>query len=316
MTRRMDAGLLFSVCLHAGLALYVFNRPQTERRRSTVVPAIEVRLLPSLGGGAEKASASLSGSQPIRPTRAIDPRKLFALAPSSPQSHAAAVAETTSLEPVTNFGAEAGALGFEAWGEGAGNPFWTHFARTMHERLKFLGTLHELNPQGKVLISLRFRSDGSLDPKSVRSESAAPYLQVYALRELCRAFCDPNETFAPLVSQENPGAVLVRISFVAGARPDYLRDPAPKLGPHLLDIERRLKVSAIQLGKTSVFGSSNDSAQSSLNLGWSLEIESLLSASHRKRYGWSGAKVHEEGKRAFKKELERLRTSYQELGWI
>jgi hypothetical protein len=238
------------------------------------------------------------------------------LSPAGAQAEIPALADTTSLEPVTSYGAEAGAFGFEAWGEGSGNPFWTQFSRTMHERLKFLGTLQELNPSGKVLISLRFRNDGSLDPKSLRSESDAPYLQVYALRELCRAFCDPSESFSRLVSQENPGEILLRISFVAGSRPDYRRDPAPRLSPHLLDIERRLKVSAIQLGKTSVFGSSDGTAKNALNLGWSLELESLLSASHRKRYGWSGAKVHEEGKRAFKKELDRLRTSYRELGWI
>ena len=318
MKRPWGQALIFSFVLHLGVATFFFkHRPSPTKPAIEHEQALFVELRSLAHSSPGKISPRSSRATALRDT--VDVRKLFTLTPgSAPHSGTSSTSNdpASDFESGDTFASEGALVGLEAWGAGAANPFWTHFSGAIHERLKFLSTLYDFESAGKVYISMRFRNDGTLDPQSLRSHSKTPYLQVFTLREICRAFCTPNERIARLVARENPGAVKLRISFVSGARPEYDRDPTPAFRPEGLDIERRLRVSGIQLGKTNVSGSTQKSGDKSLNFAWKIELESLLSKSHRKRYGWDGAKLFNEQKRAFKNELDRLLIEYKQLGWI
>jgi len=318
--RQIQISLVFSAALHA-LILGVFSVNRSPPApQSTLPPPIEVRMLSALPGSGIPAQTQRKSSSKLQKETTVDVKKLFALTDASTIRPLTSPTEgagiSADVEAQVGSSGEGELAGLQAWEASASHPFWPQFSERLHGRLKFPSNLYELHNAGKVYVSLRFKTDGSLDPQSVRSQSDMKYLQVYVLREICEEFCAPNPAMAQLIANRSPGIVRLKISFVAGQRGDYSRDPQPRMKPHALDIERRLRVSSLQVGAANLFGSGSSNGSSSFNLGLPFEVESLFSSSHRKRFGWSGAKAHDELKRVMKKDLDRLYDEYKQLGWI
>lgn len=247
-------------------------------------------------------------------------KKLFSLAPSQGPVLASPIS-TNHQGKVYRFSGEGhsndgGRFTYRVYGSGASHSFWTLLSRDLDERLNFIHPLYRLGNEGKISVSLNFKEDGALDESSVTSLGDQRYLKVYTLREICQVWCFANAQKATLIAQSDESVkLLITVAYLSGTHERFNKNPSPIVAHNKIMLERYRK-TALRIGEMDVTAESDESGESNAKFSFNFELESLVSAEHRKRYGMSGTKQIQARFRSLKLELEKLAEEYESRGWI